>query len=158
MQSAARKSIPFVVLDRPHPIGGEIVEGALLDPAFKSFVGMYPIPARHGMTVGELAPLSVVRPHWSSMAEPSRRTPYCGPSAARTKVLDQFLIPRLGRERSERRKLEQPHELDGVLLKRALECRQCGCLVAERIVDQCDSEGGDVLSLSERQQFLQEVL
>ena len=57
MQAAARKKIPFVVLDRPNPIGGEIVEGALLDPKFKSFVGMYPIPARHGMTVGELAQL-----------------------------------------------------------------------------------------------------
>ncbi|CAN5531796.1 DUF1343 domain-containing protein [soil metagenome] len=57
MQAAAKKKIPFVVLDRPNPIGGEIVEGALLDPAFKSFVGMYPIPARHGMTVGELATL-----------------------------------------------------------------------------------------------------
>ncbi len=57
MQAAARKNIPFVVLDRPNPLGGEIVEGALLDPRFKSFVGMYPIPARHGMTVGELATL-----------------------------------------------------------------------------------------------------
>lgn len=57
MQAAARKGIPFVVLDRPNPIGGEIVEGALLDPRFTSFVGMYPIPARHGMTVGELATL-----------------------------------------------------------------------------------------------------
>ena len=57
MQAAKRKGIPFVVLDRPNPIGGEIVEGALLDPKFKSFVGMYPIPARHGMTVGELAKL-----------------------------------------------------------------------------------------------------
>ena len=57
MQAAAKKNIPFVVLDRPNPIGGEIVEGALLDPRFKSFVGMYPIPARHGMTVGELATL-----------------------------------------------------------------------------------------------------
>ena len=57
MQAAVRKRIPFVVLDRPNPIGGDIVEGALLDPAFKSFVGMYPIPARHGMTVGELATL-----------------------------------------------------------------------------------------------------
>ena len=57
MQAAARKKIPFVVLDRPNPIGGEIVEGARLDPKFKSFVGMYPIPARHGMTVGELATL-----------------------------------------------------------------------------------------------------
>jgi uncharacterized protein YbbC (DUF1343 family) len=55
MKAAARKGIPFVVLDRPNPIGGEIVEGALLDPRFASFVGMYPIPARHGMTVGELA-------------------------------------------------------------------------------------------------------
>jgi len=55
MQAAKRKGIPFVVLDRPNPIGGEIVEGALLDTNFKSFVGMYPIPARHGMTVGELA-------------------------------------------------------------------------------------------------------
>ncbi|MGH9309192.1 MAG: exo-beta-N-acetylmuramidase NamZ family protein [Vicinamibacterales bacterium] len=57
MQASARRNIPFVVLDRPNPIGGEIVEGALLDPRFKSFVGMYPIPARHGMTVGELATL-----------------------------------------------------------------------------------------------------
>jgi uncharacterized protein YbbC (DUF1343 family) len=57
MQAAAKKKIPFVVLDRPNPIGGDIVEGALLDPKFKSFVGMYPIPARHGMTVGELATL-----------------------------------------------------------------------------------------------------
>lgn len=55
MQAAAKRKIPFVVLDRPNPIGGEIVEGAVLDPRFKSFVGMYPIPARHGMTVGELA-------------------------------------------------------------------------------------------------------
>ena len=57
MQMAASQKLPFVVLDRPNPIGGEIVEGALLDPKFKSFVGMYPIPARHGMTVGELATL-----------------------------------------------------------------------------------------------------
>jgi uncharacterized protein YbbC (DUF1343 family) len=57
MEAAKRKGIPFVVLDRPNPIGGEIVEGALLDPKFKSFVGLYPIPARHGMTVGELATL-----------------------------------------------------------------------------------------------------
>jgi uncharacterized protein YbbC (DUF1343 family) len=55
MQAAKRKGIPFVVLDRANPIGGEIVEGALLDTAFRTFVGMYPIPARHGMTVGELA-------------------------------------------------------------------------------------------------------
>lgn len=57
MMAAKKKGIPFVVLDRPNPIGGEIVEGALLDPRFRSFVGMYAIPARHGMTVGELATL-----------------------------------------------------------------------------------------------------
>ena len=57
MQAAVKKNIPFVVLDRPNPIGGEIIEGALLDPKFQSFVGMYPIPARHAMTVGELATL-----------------------------------------------------------------------------------------------------
>jgi uncharacterized protein YbbC (DUF1343 family) len=57
MQAAKKKGIPFVVLDRPNPIGGEIVEGAVVEPKFKSFVGFYPIPARHGMTVGELAKL-----------------------------------------------------------------------------------------------------
>ena len=55
MQAAAEKGIPFVVLDRPNPIGGAVVEGGILDPAFSTFVGMYPIAARHGMTVGELA-------------------------------------------------------------------------------------------------------
>jgi uncharacterized protein YbbC (DUF1343 family) len=57
MQAAVKRGIPFVVLDRPNPIGGEIVEGALVAPGFTSFVGMYPIPARHGLTVGELARL-----------------------------------------------------------------------------------------------------
>src|SRR5688500_8583217 len=51
----AAKGIPFAVLERPNPIGGTIVEGPVLDPAFASFVGMYPTPLRHGMTVGELA-------------------------------------------------------------------------------------------------------
>ena len=55
MQAAAEHRIPFVVLDRPNPINGTAVEGAVLDTAFATFVGMYPIPARHGMTVGELA-------------------------------------------------------------------------------------------------------
>jgi uncharacterized protein YbbC (DUF1343 family) len=55
MKAAKQKGIPFVVLDRPNPIGGDIVEGALIDSGFTSFVGYYPIPARHGMTVGELA-------------------------------------------------------------------------------------------------------
>jgi uncharacterized protein YbbC (DUF1343 family) len=57
MKAAAAKGIPFAVLDRPNPIGGTIVEGPVLDTVFASFVGMYPIPLRHGMTVGELARL-----------------------------------------------------------------------------------------------------
>lgn len=55
MQAAAEAGIPFLVLDRPNPLSGLQVEGGRLDPAFSSFVGMYPIPLRHGMTVGELA-------------------------------------------------------------------------------------------------------
>ena len=45
----------MIVLDRPNPIGGESVEGNLIDENYSSFVGLYPIPNRHGMTVGELA-------------------------------------------------------------------------------------------------------
>ncbi|NUO64442.1 MAG: DUF1343 domain-containing protein [Gemmatimonadaceae bacterium] len=55
MQAAAEKGIPFVVLDRPNPVGGEIIEGGILDTAFRSFVGFYPMPSRHGLTIGELA-------------------------------------------------------------------------------------------------------
>ncbi|WP_257348938.1 exo-beta-N-acetylmuramidase NamZ family protein [Pseudalkalibacillus decolorationis] len=57
MEAAAENDIPFIVLDRPNPLGGKAVEGPVLDPAFSSFVGLYPIPLRHGMTVGELATL-----------------------------------------------------------------------------------------------------
>jgi uncharacterized protein YbbC (DUF1343 family) len=43
----------IIVLDGPNPLGGTKVEGAVLDPKYSSFVGMYPIPLRHGMTVGD---------------------------------------------------------------------------------------------------------
>jgi uncharacterized protein YbbC (DUF1343 family) len=55
MEAARGAGLPVVVLDRPNPIGGEIVEGPLLDPSLSSFVGRYRLPVRHGMTVGELA-------------------------------------------------------------------------------------------------------
>ena len=48
---------PVVVLDRPNPINGVSTEGPLLDPAYRSFVGMHPLPIRHGRTIGELAQL-----------------------------------------------------------------------------------------------------
>jgi uncharacterized protein YbbC (DUF1343 family) len=57
MEAAAQVKKPFVVLDRPNPIGGTQVEGPVLQPEYSSFVGLYPIPQRHGMTVGELARL-----------------------------------------------------------------------------------------------------
>jgi uncharacterized protein YbbC (DUF1343 family) len=57
MQAAAAKGIPFVVLDRPNPLGGEMVAGPVLDPRWKSFMGMYPLPILHGMTIAELAKL-----------------------------------------------------------------------------------------------------
>lgn len=55
MQAAAAAGIPFVVLDRPNPLGGERVAGPVLQEGMESFVGLYPIPVLHGMTVGELA-------------------------------------------------------------------------------------------------------
>ena len=56
--SAAKKhGLPVVVCDRPNPIGGLAVEGPVLEPGFESFVGEYPIPMRHGMTIGEMARL-----------------------------------------------------------------------------------------------------
>jgi uncharacterized protein YbbC (DUF1343 family) len=57
MQSAKEHDKEFWVLDRPNPIGGAIVEGPVLEPAYESFIGLYPIPMRHGMTIGELAGL-----------------------------------------------------------------------------------------------------
>lgn len=55
MTAAAEQGIPFVVLDRPNPINGVMVEGNILENEYASFVGLFPIPVRHGMTVGELA-------------------------------------------------------------------------------------------------------
>ncbi|WP_251025076.1 MULTISPECIES: exo-beta-N-acetylmuramidase NamZ domain-containing protein [unclassified Bacillus (in: firmicutes)] len=57
MEAAKENDIPFIVLDRPNPQGGETVDGPVLEPEFSSFVGLYPIPLKHGMTVGELATL-----------------------------------------------------------------------------------------------------
>jgi uncharacterized protein YbbC (DUF1343 family) len=59
MEAAGQAGIPFVVLDRPNPIGGVHVQGTVLDTAYASFIGMYPVPMRHGMTPGELARLYV---------------------------------------------------------------------------------------------------
>ncbi len=55
LELAAQMGKKVVVLDRPNPIGGMQVEGNLLEPEYRSFVGLYPLPMRHGMTFGELA-------------------------------------------------------------------------------------------------------
>jgi len=55
MQAAAAAQIPFVVLDRPNPLGGEYFAGFVLEEGYGSFTGAYPIPVVHGLTVGELA-------------------------------------------------------------------------------------------------------
>jgi uncharacterized protein YbbC (DUF1343 family) len=55
MGACDKSGVQVLVLDRPNPINGLTTEGPVLDPAYKSFVGMHPIPVRHGRTIGELA-------------------------------------------------------------------------------------------------------
>jgi uncharacterized protein YbbC (DUF1343 family) len=55
MEEAAKRHIAFYVLDRPNPLGGEVIEGPLLDRDRLSFTGYFPLPVRYGMTIGELA-------------------------------------------------------------------------------------------------------
>jgi uncharacterized protein YbbC (DUF1343 family) len=57
MEEAAKRGIAFYVLDRPNPLGGEIVEGPMLDKDKTNFVGYFPLPVRYGLTIGELAQL-----------------------------------------------------------------------------------------------------
>ncbi len=57
MEACARDDLELIVLDRPNPLGGELVEGNLIEASHTSFVGLYPIPNRHGMTSGEIARL-----------------------------------------------------------------------------------------------------
>src|SRR5437588_9501603 len=57
LRACERNNLPVVVLDRPNPINGVTTEGTMLDPAYQSFVGLHPLPVRHGKTIGELARL-----------------------------------------------------------------------------------------------------
>lgn len=59
MEAAGEHGIPFIVLDRPNPIRGDVVQGNVLDPEYSTFVGLYPVAMRHGMTHGELARMYV---------------------------------------------------------------------------------------------------
>lgn len=57
LDACAEAGIPVVVLDRPNPIGGRLVEGNMIRPGYESFVGLHSVPMRHGLTIGELASL-----------------------------------------------------------------------------------------------------
>jgi uncharacterized protein YbbC (DUF1343 family)/CubicO group peptidase (beta-lactamase class C family) len=63
MEAAGKKGIEFYVLDRPNPINGHEVQGPILDNDLRSFVGYFPLPVRHGMTVGELAQMFNAEEH-----------------------------------------------------------------------------------------------
>ena len=69
LEACARADVHVVVLDRPNPVSGTIVEGTILRTPFSSFVGLHPIPARHGFTVAEYSIWLVSR-----MADPPRLT------------------------------------------------------------------------------------
>ena len=60
MEEAARARIPVVVLDRPNPITGRVVEGPVMDPDLASFTGPHPIPVRTGMTIGEFGRMAAI--------------------------------------------------------------------------------------------------
>jgi uncharacterized protein YbbC (DUF1343 family) len=63
MEEAAKHNIAFFVLDRPNPIGGEIIEGPMLDADKTNFVGYFPLPVRYGLTIGELAQFFNIENH-----------------------------------------------------------------------------------------------
>ena len=130
MEAAKEKNIPIVVLDRPNPLGGLSVDGPVLEPEFSSFIGMYPIPTRHGMTVGELASffneefnigadLSVVKMKgWRrSMVFDDTGLPFVLPSPNMPTVSTTFVYPATGliegTNLSEGRGTTKPFELIG---------------------------------------------
>lgn len=57
LEACGRRGLPVLLLDRPNPLGGAVMEGPLLEDDCRSFVGMAPVPIRHGLTLGELAHL-----------------------------------------------------------------------------------------------------
>jgi len=68
IQAATENGIPILILDRPNPLGGIEVEGPVIDDTLRSFVGLLPIPVRHGLTIGELA-LMIVGENWMDIRQ-----------------------------------------------------------------------------------------
>jgi uncharacterized protein YbbC (DUF1343 family) len=147
MRACARAGVRVVVLDRPNPIGGDCLEGNAPDPRFASFVGLYPLPARHGMTLAELAAylnethglgcdLTVV-PMWGwrrRMAWADTALPWVAPSPNMPTPATALVYPGgclvEGTNLSEGRGTTRPFELvgapflDGLRLARALARRR----------------------------------
>jgi uncharacterized protein YbbC (DUF1343 family) len=130
LEACAREGRRVVVLDRPNPLGGVAVEGNILDPAFASFVGLHPLPARHGLTLGELAlmfreerglevDLTVIRMHGWQRAQLFEQTglPWVMPSPNMPTVDTAFVYPGAclveGTNLSEGRGTTRPFELVG---------------------------------------------
>jgi uncharacterized protein YbbC (DUF1343 family) len=144
LEACAREGKRVVVLDRPNPLGGDAVDGNVLDPAYRSFVGLHPLAVRHGMTVGELAlmfraelrldvDLCVVpmRGWHRAMAWEETALPWVLPSPNMPTVDTAFVYPGgclvEGTNLSEGRGTTRPFELvgapwlDGLALARAME-------------------------------------
>ncbi len=66
LRAASKAKVEVIVLDRPNPLGGELVEGPVLEPPYTSFIGMFAMPVRHGMTMGELATMFVAEERLST--------------------------------------------------------------------------------------------
>lgn len=130
LEACAREGRKVVILDRPNPLGGLAVDGNLLDPAFASFVGLHPLPVRHGLTIGELALLfreeralsvevEVVRMRgWKrSMAFEDTGLPWVQPSPNMPTVDTAFVYPGAclveGTNLSEGRGTTRPFEVVG---------------------------------------------
>ncbi len=73
IEAAADAGVPVWILDRPNPAGGDYVSGWLMEDEYQSFVGAYPIPIAHGLTLGELAEMAVGENWLDTEAEPDVR-------------------------------------------------------------------------------------
>lgn len=68
IEACFEAGVRVIVLDRPNPLGGEMVDGPPLEPKWESYVGMYPVPYVHGLTIGELARMAVRTPGWLELS------------------------------------------------------------------------------------------
>lgn len=73
MEACFEEGVELMILDRPNPLGGEKVDGPILDPEWKSYVGAFRVPYVHGLTIGELAKMAHSLPGWLNIRERDRR-------------------------------------------------------------------------------------